>query len=320
MKRAACWILCAALAGNFSFAQGLTQFYVTATAISDTPPFGSDFVLDVTPKGADVRVRYIRIGPLGSGCWRTITVKAVETMLRDTTPAKIVGTNNPCAVSPEVFSETLGKYGKTGTLLSSVSFGIVAKCGEREVALRFPYRAQINLERLKQGAPRVAELLNLWDEVKTTAFGSAEPFQGSSVETDLDLQQAGAAIVPELMSGRFDRGFAGGSISKQLSDYRGPVRPADYTVQLMNADAYQFASYVAPAYPPAAKVTQAHGRVLLQLRMDRETGEVQDVVALNGDPVLTPAATGAAMKWRFVPGTVTEQPIHAMLDFAWRCP
>ena len=274
MKRTACFLFL--LASSVS-AQGPKEFYVTAAGISDVPPYRSDSILDVTPEGPDVRIRYIVIAP-----W--------------------------------------GKYRKSGSLLESVSFGIVANCGGNEVALRFPYRAQIDLKQLNEHAPEIGRLLELWNDVKMNAFGASQDIRGISEQTDLEVQQAGAAIVPELMSGRFDKGFSDGRMAAALADYRGPVRAPDFAAQLMNADTDQVASYVAPEYPLAAKATGAKGRVLLQLRVDPESGAVTDAIALNGHVLLKPPAVAAARKWRFVPGTTAAQPIHALLDFAWRCP
>ena len=311
------WRVCGFFACICSgLAQAPTQFYLTASVNTDTEPFHSDFILDVSPEGADVHVRYIRIGPLGGGCSRTTTVKAVNTQIQEAALSKIIGTNNPCSVSPDNLSETLSQYPKKDLMLSSVRFGIVAMCGGNEVVLDLPERQRIDLDRLRQDAPTIARLWSLWDEVEVAVFGGSSPF----TEKDVELQQAGAAIVPDLMAGKFNKGFVDKSVENDLSDYRGPVKPGDFTAQLMNAETYQFASYVSPMYPEMAKLSNVHGRVMLEAAVDVTSGEVRGVTALNGDALVTQAAIDAARRWRFVPGTVTSQPIHAVLDFAWRCP
>jgi len=318
--RASFWVGLWAVGMASVSAQVPERFFVTAANVGDTFPFFADFILDVSRDASDVLVRYIRIAPLGESCPRTITVKAVETRLKNTSPAKIAGKNNPCDVPPESFREAILKYPKAGLIFASVGFGVVAQCGGREVALKFPYRARIDLEQLKQGAPQIAQLLNLWDDVKATAFGASEPFKSGSIDLDLGLQQAGAAIVPELLAGRFDAGFSEGAIAKVLADYHGPVLPPDFTAELVNASDYPFASYAPPVYPPVAKVTRSFGSVLLELKIDQSSGEVRQAVGLSGDPLLSSAALEAARKWRFVPGAISAQPIRVMLDFAWRCP
>ena len=297
-------------------AQAPTQFYLTASVHGDTEPLHSDFILDVMPEGDDLHVRYIRIAPLGGGCWRTTTVKAVEARIKEAALSKIIGTNNPCSVNIESLGETLRKYPKKDTMFSSVRYGIVATCGGHDLVLNLPPKQRIDLDRLRQDAPTMARLWSLWDEVEVAVFGGSSPF----IEKDVELQEAGAALVPDLIAGKFNKGFLDKSVENDLADYRGPVKPGDFTAQLMNAETYQFANYVSPMYPEMAKLSDVHGRVMLEAVVDATSGEVRDVTALHGDALLTQAAIDAARRWRFVPGTVSNQPIHAVLDFAWRCP
>jgi hypothetical protein len=308
------WVVMATCA----FAESPDRFYLTSETGADVFPFSANFILDASADGADTVLRYIQITPLSNSCPRSIAVRAVSARLRNISPATIVSRNNPCSIDPGVFQETVRNHEIKALMFASSRLGIVAQCGGREVVLHFPWRKRIAMDELRQDAPQLARLSDLWDEVKTLGFGGAWQFATETTE-EMKQQQAGAEIAPEIVAGRFDSGFVA-SVAQLLENYHGPVKDGDFTAALMNPDAYKFASYVAPEYTPLARALEARGRVLLQLRVDPGTGNVRDATALSGDPTLAAIATTAAQKWRFVPGTTSAQPIHAMLDFAWRCP
>jgi len=57
---------------------------------------------------------------------------------------------------------------------------------------------------------------------------------------------------------------------------------------------------VAPDYPALAKQLRLSGTVEVQATMNEE-GDVTDVNAISGNPVLAKAATDAVKKWKFKP-------------------
>jgi hypothetical protein len=97
----------------------------------------------------------------------------------------------------------------------------VARCGSEQVALRLPYPELVNGKKLRRENPRVWALWNLAHEVQQRAFGR-NPFGDLSEDQDWQLQVAGSAFVPQLLSGRFDQGFAGRSFNP--ANYHGPVK------------------------------------------------------------------------------------------------
>ena len=66
----------------------LGEFYVVRQAVSNNGPGWSDTILDVRDEVGGVRVREIRIAPLNRNCAHIVTVKAVETVLPNTTSGK----------------------------------------------------------------------------------------------------------------------------------------------------------------------------------------------------------------------------------------
>jgi len=65
---------------------------------------------------------------------------------------------------------------------------------------------------------------------------------------------------------------------------------------------------VDPVYPQAAVKAGIHGLVELQVRIS-QTGEVQRVELVSGDPVLTPSAIDAVKRWHYKPYLLNSTPI-----------
>jgi TonB family protein len=61
---------------------------------------------------------------------------------------------------------------------------------------------------------------------------------------------------------------------------------------------------VAPQYPELAKRVNANGTVRLEVEVS-PSGEVKNVKALGGHPLLIPAAEDAIRKWKYEPGKET---------------
>lgn len=65
---------------------------------------------------------------------------------------------------------------------------------------------------------------------------------------------------------------------------------------------------VDPAYPQAALKAGVHGLVELQVKIS-QTGEVQDVQLISGDPVLASSAIDAVKQWHYKPYLLNGTPV-----------
>jgi TonB family protein len=71
------------------------------------------------------------------------------------------------------------------------------------------------------------------------------------------------------------------------------------------------ASKVDPEYPPMAKQLRISGAVELEAVVS-ESGAVEKVTIVSGNPVLTKAGADALMKWKFKPITADGKPVKAL--------
>ena len=310
---------------------GPSKFYFVSASFSD---YGALFyyrVIDVTAEGPDARIRYVRVAPIGLYCPR-MSIWAIEAKVPNTSPAQLAALVNPCAFTPGTLHAALKKNGRKAGVFEATSFGIVAQCGASAVSLELPIAEKVDLERLRRDHPEMARLWDLAPEITDPVFGTKDPFYGRAKEDDLALQRAGAKLVPELDSGRYDAGLAAAvrgnvgtwrspSFRALLENYSGPIdaemRPVP---RLLDAGAYRFSRFVDPNYPALALQARVQGKVELQLTLEPATGVVLVASAVSGHPLLKAVAIDAARQWRFAPNSVDSPVLNLTLDFSLRCP
>lgn len=91
-------------------------------------------------------------------------------------------------------------------------------------------------------------------------------------------------------------------------------------VRVSGAEAIKAAvTKVNPEYTPIARQMKVAGSVEVEAVVD-ESGKVESVKALSGNPMLTQSAVNAVQKWKFTPFTENGQPTRAVatLKFDFR--
>jgi TonB family protein len=331
-RRLLVWLIFAATA-HAAERSALSSLYGVSAFFSDYGAALYCRLIEVNPDGPDSVVRYSRVANVNIYCPRMI-VQSAEVRVPNASPAKLVQGNDPCAVEPGKFRAMLNKYHRRPSYLEAFSFAVVAHCGSRSVLLEMPTTAALDFDALKATHPEMARLWDLPQQITDPAFGAKDIFHDLSDADDLAFQRAGAKLVPQLASGRYDWGLAaalrvgfksrGAHFRSLLEAYRGPVDAVEasigYVPELLNSKAYQFSQYVAPKYPPLAQAARIRGKVELQLHVDPATGTVVDASAFSGHPLLKPSAVDAAKQWRFAPGSVIAEPLRLTLEYELRCP
>jgi len=311
---------------------GPSQIYIVSTFFSDAGALFYYRVIDVRQEGADALIRYSRIAPVSQWCPR-IMVQSAEARVRNTSPAALVGSNNPCAVNPRELRAVLKKYPGHEGVFEAISFAIVAQCGPSTTVLRLPIEQKVDWKGLRQVHPEMARLWDLTGEITNPVFGSKDIFHDATDEEERVLQQTGEKMVPELRFGQFDIGltesFHGNvgtwpspTFQSLLEGYLGPVSAEQAKgraiAQLLSAQEYRFLRFVPPTYPPLAAQAHVTGLVDLQLTVDRSIGNVLDVAA-SGHPLLTAAAIDAAKRWLFVPESIASGTVNLTLNYSLQC-
>jgi hypothetical protein len=130
----------------------------------------------------------MRIAPMDPPCG-AITIKAVTVRLQDVAPSELVPAHPIGDIDASALARDLRKRTRPAAIFDTVRFGIVAKCGEKEVALHLPLPEEVNLERLEKKLPNLARWWALQESVRRRAFGSRQTFYELSEEV-ADLLRA----------------------------------------------------------------------------------------------------------------------------------
>ena len=276
-----------------------------------------------------MRVRVIRISLTNDFCPGLI-VRAAERVFPHTSVGKIAGTDI-CAFTSEGVNSALQAAPPKSVAdpSDSATETIAATCGTRQTEFDFPDSAKVDQKVLQLLNPGVS---NLWDtsyRVFRQAFGKNFPFSGSTAEKEKEMEQLGAKLVAELMSGKYQTAYAGSKcgdqdcdnyLAWQLKGYtEAPSATNPAAVTLQEADSLHFTNYVSPVMPRITLVAHVFGDVRLRILADARTGLVTDVRTVSGPPLLVKAAVQAAQSWRFARESVSGQPLEVALRFELKC-
>jgi protein TonB len=150
-----------------------------------------------------------------------------------------------------------------------------------------------------------------------------------SIPKTISLDNGGAA--PDLggVVGGVPGGVAGGELGGSLGGVFGgtgssvptppPQPPAAKRIVRVGSHlkAPQQTYSVQPEYPPLAKQAHVWGVVVVNAVID-EHGNVVQARALNGHPLLIPAALNAVLQWKYEPTTLNGTPVAVEMEVTVR--
>lgn len=298
-----------------------SEFYIVSVGFSDAKPGWHRSVLEVVQDGSDMLVRYIRVIAASGYCGNPTQIVATTMRLPNTSPRRISGGLNLCAIDSPVLSRTIRAFPTTqyASVFAGDQHAIVAKCGTETRVISLPGDWTIDMARLKRKQPRIAGLWTLEKAVGTQAFGRFPSIDIVPPEMAARLQAANETILAELKSGKFDAGLASlapRSFKDDVEALRSESDVPEFRVKLANAEHFRFDRFVDPQYPPLAKQARISGAVELELTSNPASGEIEQVTVVSGHPLLVLPAKESAQHWRFVPGTDTaSHTTRVILEF-----
>jgi periplasmic protein TonB len=95
------------------------------------------------------------------------------------------------------------------------------------------------------------------------------------------------------------------------------ISAADPSLRITEADAKKSAmEKSAPVYPPVARQLKVTGRVVVEAVVN-ETGNVDEVRPITGNPILTKPAVDAVKKWKFKPFQSDGKTVTALVTLSF---
>jgi TonB family protein len=326
--------------------KNLVEFYTVDVWDDDYYPYWQSAILHVTSQENGVKVQYVYIASATQPC-DDPAIKGVTVFLPNTKLEQLTNGLDLCLLDAATFNRNVSKYTKKPESFDTMRAAVVARCDAGERVFEMP-RFKMNEEILKRVEPSVVPMSQLSAYLLRKAFPidkTRDIFWG--VDSSLSEIQEGSPQLEELRAGAFDKafwlGFKGvhpgipaqvvtsvdptigpdsdlGKLRYVLVKYRHPARGnPGRTATLADSQGFKLKQFVVPGYSPLAAQVHIEGKVVLSLRVDRATGQVEGVNVVSGHALLQDSAMKAAKQWQFDPSQELPEQIMVVLDFSFHC-
>lgn len=295
-----------------------TEFEIARRTFFDFgPPFDYYELFLVRPTASGSSVERIILTPPGAPCMASAKVETVSKPLSESVEA-LLGRSNPCDIPENELRREL-KRCKNCLVFSGATVVMQVQCGTRTRLIR----AEILDKDMFDRTPSTPEhtswtmaLLSRLDQAVGPGVMEKPMFALPDQEKSTSPLEISEAL-RDLAAGKYDALFSGAP-DKPSDLYRAAqIIPPAPSVRLVSSLPLVPALFVAPQYPPLARLTRTEGIVSFYMEIDAD-GEAEDLVLISGHPLLWPAVKDAVSKWRF-PKDAAGQKVQAAVDFALNC-
>lgn len=324
----------------------LAEFYAVDVWDDDFYPYWQSAILHITSQENGVKVLYVYIASATQPC-DDPAIKGASVFLPNTKIEQLTNGLDLCLLDTSTFNRNVAKSTKKPEPFDTMRSAVVARCGVEVRVFEMP-KYKMNEKILKQIEPSAVPMSQLSAYLLRKAFPidkTRDIFWG--VDSSLTEILEGSSQLEELRAGAIDKaywfGFKGvhpgipaqvvtsvdptigsdsdlGKLRNVLAKYRHPARGnSGRTATLADSQGFKLRQFVAPTYSPLAVQTRIEGKVILSLRVDHTTGQVESVDVVSGHALLQDSSTRAAKQWQFDPAQGLPERIKVALDFSPRC-
>jgi TonB family protein len=293
------------------------EFVVGRHTFFDFGPPNDFYELFVVRQVANrISVEKITLTPAGA-CTQPAKVETASASMTESIP-ELLGKTNPCTIPEKELRREL-KRCKKCLVFSGANVAMEVQCGTQSRIVR----ADILDRDMFDPAPNTPEhtswtmrlLARLDDAVGPGVMD--KPIFPVSEKEGLTTARADSETLQELSSGRYDLLFQGAT-DKASEVYHGAQnRPPLPTVKLLSSSPFQPEVFVAPGYPPLARLARVEGLVVVKVDVN-ESGGTGNLIVESGHPLLQPAVKGSAINWKF-PKDAVNQKVELKIEFTANC-
>ncbi|MEZ5397528.1 MAG: hypothetical protein R2724_32780 [Bryobacterales bacterium] len=278
-----------------------SRMHIAVEFHSDAAPFWAVYVMEARPTaGTDWELRWWRVGPTPDSCSR-VDVKALSGRVSARTIESLFKATNPCAAKQKTLSGVYSRnHVAVDMLQHPADFVIVADCPAGERVLELPELPWKRMDKLANQGHVVARLRAMYGDLAAAAgYSEGNPFVDLNESEDYRLQKQGEAIVPELLSGRYDGGLDEDGWARALEGYKGARHRSDLDPEVRVRESGGV-ELVGPEieYPALLKMAGIQGPVTLEYTVEAGTGAVRVIEGSgSGHPLALKSAAESLAGW-----------------------
>ena len=270
------------------------------------------FVVHPTVNGTSIE--RITLTPPVDSCTRQAKLEVASASINESIAA-LLGSTNPCAIPEKELRRELKRCKKCGGYSGAI-VAMQVECGGQSRVIRSDILDK-DLFDPAASTPKhtqwTMQMLRRLDEAVGPGV-MAKPMFSVGEEEPSSPHDTDSAILESLSSGRYDELFQGAP-DKPSDLYRSArIQPPTPSVRLVSSTPVEPKVFVAPNYPPIAKLAHVEGSVSFNMRVD-SAGNVTNLSFESGSPFLQSAVKSASDGWKFPEDSVARE-VHAVIEFS----
>ncbi len=281
------------------------------------PPTDYYELFVVRPTASGASVERITLTPPSDSCSASAKLETASTSLSESVGA-LLGQSNPCSIPEKELHREL-KRCKNCMVFSGAHVVMQVQCGSHIRLIR----ADILDKDMFDPAPNTPEHTS-WTMALLSKLDQAvgpgvmeKPMFAIPDQEKAASPPADSVALRDLGLGKYDALFSGAP-DKPSDLYRAAqIPPPVSTVRLTSSSPLAPELFVAPPYPPIAKLAHVEGIVSFKMEI-APNGEANNLTLISGHPLLWPTVKDTASKWRF-PKDAAGQQVQATIEFALNC-
>lgn len=295
------------------------QFEIARRTFFDFgPPFNYYEILLVRPMGEGSSVKRITLTPEGDACVLPAKIEVASAFLEESVTTLL--NRNPCAI-PEKDLRRERKRCKKCNVFSGADVTMQVQCGPTQ---RLIHSAILDRDMFDSRANTpehtswTIQLLGRLDRstgpgiMEKPAFPLLIPEQDTPYSEPLD-----SVVEQDLAAGVYDHLFEGAR-DRPSEIYRAAHHtPPPPLIDLQRIFPFAPERFVAPSYPPLAKMARAKGSVSFTVDVD-QNGSTSNILIVSGSKLFYGVVRDAVAQWKF-PTSATGAQVQGTFAFGLRC-
>ena len=281
------------------------------------PPFDFYEVFLVRPTSGGSSIERITLTPAGDECVAPAKIEIASASLSES-PATLLGSTNLCKIPEKTLGREL-KRCKNCLVFSGAEVVMQVQCGTHSRLIRSNILDKDMFDPAAHTPKHTSWTMQLLERLDTAVGPGVmdKPMFPISEKEAHSANKLHSVTLQDLSAGKYDVLFQGAP-NKPSDLYRAAQNPPPPpSVRLMDSAPIAPENFVAPGYPPLARLAHVEGVLSFTVEIDANGG-TGILVFQSGHPLLREAVKKAVSGWKFRQDASIQQ-IKATIEFTLNC-